>query len=212
VGLSSLDAAAVGTAGVTAAMAIDALEHWGLPLASGEIVVSGATGGVRRFALRMRDVAGYHAVAMTGRPDEEAYLRSQGAKDIVARAEFEQDAKPLAKERWVAGVDVAGGKVLANMLSTIRYGGSVAACGLAASMDLPTSVAPFILRGVSLLGIDSVMASQAKRESAWKRVGDTISARPLGDMVSVHPFEQVAELSKALLGSKSRGRIVLGWA
>ena len=209
--LSSRDAAAVGTAGLTAAMCIDALEAYGLPLASGEIVVSGATGGVGSLALRMLDAAGYHAVAMTGRPEEEAYLRAQGAKDIVARAEFEEDAKPLAKERWTAGIDVAGGKILANILSTVKYGGSVAACGLANAMDLPTSVAPFILRGVSLLGIDSVMAPQEKRQAAWKRVGEAIKARPLDDMVFEHGFEEVAELAKDLLASKSKGRVVLHW-
>jgi acrylyl-CoA reductase (NADPH) len=210
-GLSSRDAAAVGTAGLTAALAIDALEACGLPLGSGEIVVSGATGGVGSFALRLLDAAAYHAVAMTGRPEEEAYLRAQGAKDIVARAEFEGDAKPLAKERWTAGIDVAGGKILANMLSTTKYGGSVAACGLAAAMDLPTSVAPFILRGVSLLGVDSVMAPHEKRAAAWKRIGDAIRARPLDDMVFEHKFDEVADLAKDLLASKSKGRIVLSW-
>jgi acrylyl-CoA reductase (NADPH) len=210
-GLSSRDAAAVGTAGLTAAMSVDALEDYGLPLDSGEIVVSGATGGVGSFALRLLDAAGYHAVAMTGRLEEEEYLRAQGARDIVARAEFEQDAKPLARERWTAGIDVAGGKILANILSTVKYGGSVAACGLASTMDLPTSVAPFILRGVSLLGVDSVMASHQKRDSAWNRVGNAIRTRPLDDMISEHPFEDIAELARQLLASKSRGRIVLHW-
>ncbi len=210
-GLSSRDAAAVGTAGLTAAMAIDALEAYDLPLGSGEIVVSGATGGVGSFALRLLDAAAYHAVAMTGRPEEEAYLRAQGAKDIVARAEFEQDAKPLAKERWAAGIDVAGGKILANILSTTKYGGSVAACGLAAAMELPTSVAPFILRGVNLLGIDSVMASNVKRQTAWERIEAGIAVRSLSDMVYEHKFEDVVELARGLLASKSKGRIVLSW-
>jgi acrylyl-CoA reductase (NADPH) len=209
--VSNRDAAAVGTAGLTAAMCIDALEQYGLPLGSGEILVSGATGGVGSFALRLLDAAGHHAVAMTGRPEEEAYLRAQGARDIVLRAEFEQDAKPLGRERWAAGIDVAGGKILANMLSMTKYGGSVAACGLASTMDLPTSVAPFILRGVSLLGVDSVMASAAKRALAWKRIGEAMRVRPLDDMVSEHPFEEVADLAKGLLSSKSRGRIVLAW-
>lgn len=209
--LSSRDAAAVGTAGVTAALALDALEAYGLPLGSGEIVVSGATGGVGSFALRLLDAAGYHAVAMTARPEEEDYLRAQGARDIVARAEFEQDPKPLAKERWTAGIDVAGGKILANILSTTKYGGSVAACGLAATMDLPTSVAPFILRGVNLLGVDSVMASQAKRAAAWKRLGAAVAKRPLDDMIFEHKFDEVADLAKGLLASKSKGRIVLSW-
>jgi acrylyl-CoA reductase (NADPH) len=209
--VSNRSAAAVGTAGLTAAMCIDALEQYGLPLGSGEILVSGATGGVGSFALRLLDAAGYHGVAMTGRPEEETYLRAQGAKDIVSRAEFEQDAKPLAKERWTAGIDVAGGKVLANMLSTTLYGGSVAACGLAAAMDLPTSVAPFILRNVSLLGVDSVMASTAKRASAWKRIGAALAVRSFDDMIFEHPFEDVAELARDLLASKSKGRLVLGW-
>jgi acrylyl-CoA reductase (NADPH) len=209
--LSSRDAAAVGTAGVTAALAIDALEAYGLPLGTGEIVVSGATGGVGSFALRLLNAAGYHGVAMTGRPGEQDYLRAQGAKDIVERAEFEQDPKPLAKERWSAGIDVAGGKILANILSTTKYGGSVAACGLAATMDLPTSVAPFILRGVNLLGVDSVMASQEKRAAAWKRAGAAIAKRPLDDMIFEHRFDEVAELAEGLLASKSKGRIVLSW-
>jgi acrylyl-CoA reductase (NADPH) len=209
--VSNRDAAAVGTAGLTAAMCIDALELYGLPLSSGEILVSGATGGVGSFALRLLDAAGHHAVAMTGRPEEQAFLREQGARDIVARAEFEQDAKPLGRERWAAGIDVAGGKILANMLSTTKYGGSVAACGLAATMDLPTSVAPFILRGVSLLGVDSVMASSAKRTAAWKRLSGAMQVRTLDDMINLHPFADVAELARDLLASKSRGRIVLAW-
>ncbi|MBW3098154.1 MDR family oxidoreductase [Pseudohoeflea coraliihabitans] len=210
-GLSARDAAAVGTAGLTAAMALDALEKHGIALREGEIVVSGATGGVGSFALRLLDAAGAHAVAMTGRPEEEDYLRAQGAKGIVARSEFEQDAKPIAKERWSAGIDVAGGKILANILATTRYNGAVAACGLAQSMDLPTSVAPFILRGVSLLGVDSVMASQARRQAAWTRIGEAVKARPLDDMIFEHGFKDVAQLSRDLLASNRKGRIVLSW-
>ncbi|MBY3064544.1 acryloyl-CoA reductase [Rhizobium laguerreae] len=210
-GISNRDAAAAGTAGLTAAMCIEALENYGLPLESGEIVVSGATGGVGSFALRLLDTAGYHAVAMTGRPEEKAYLLAQGAKDIVARSEFDQDVRPLAKERWAAGIDVAGGKILANILSTTRYGGSIAACGLAASMELPASVAPFILRGVNLLGVDSVLASREKREKAWKRIEAAIAIHPLDDMVYQHKFEDVTQLAEDLLASKSKGRIVLGW-
>jgi acrylyl-CoA reductase (NADPH) len=210
-GLSTRDAAAVGTAGLTAAMAVNALEAYGLPLRSGEIVVSGATGGVGSFALRLLSAAGYFPVAMTGRSEEEAFLRAQGAKGVINRSEFEQETRPLGKERWTAAIDVAGGKILANILATTKYGGSVAACGLAAGMELPCSVAPFILRGVNLLGIDSVMADQAKRQAAWRRVEAAIASQPLSDMVFEHRFEDVSELAKGLLASKSKGRIVLGW-
>ncbi len=209
--LSNRDAAAVGTAGLTAAMAIDALEAFGLPLSSGEIVVSGATGGVGSFALRLLAASGYHAVAMTGRVEEEDYLRTQGARDVIARSDFEEEAKPLGKERWVAGIDVAGGNILANILATAKYGASVAACGLAATMELRASVAPFILRGVNLLGVDSVMASQAKREAAWARVERTVMKHPIDEMIFEHRFEEVRELAENLLASKNRGRIVLSW-
>jgi acrylyl-CoA reductase (NADPH) len=209
--ITSRDAAAVGTAGITAALAIDALEAYGLPLSSGEILVSGATGGVGGFALRLMDAAGYHAVAMTSRVAESDYLLALGAKSIVDRSDFEQDTRPLAKERWIAGIDVAGGKILANMLSTTFYGGSVAACGLAASMELPTSVAPFILRGVNLLGIDSVMASREKRERAWSKIEALISARSLDDIVSEHKFDEVAFLARELLANERKGRVVLSW-
>jgi len=209
--MTDRDAAAVGTAGLTAALCIDALEAHGTPLNEGEIVVSGATGGVGSFAVRLLDAAGHDAVAMTGRMSEESYLRGLGARDVVDRAEFEKDPRPLEKERWAAGIDVAGGKILANMLATTRYGGAVAACGLAATMDLPTSVAPFILRGVSLLGVDSVMASEEKRRAAWNRIAAAIAARPLDDMVFEHPFEDVETLAKGLLASNSKGRILLHW-
>jgi acrylyl-CoA reductase (NADPH) len=210
-GITSRDAAAVGTAGLTAAMAIDALEAYGLHLSSGETLVSGSTGGVGSFALRLLAAAGYQPVAMTGRHEESDYLRGQGATGIVSRADYEHDPKPLAKERWIAGLDVAGGKVLANMLAATCYGGSVASCGLAASMELPTSVAPFILRGVNLLGIDSVMASHEKRQKAWTRVEASIVKRPLDDIIFDHKFEEVAHLARDLLSSKRKGRIVLSW-
>src|ERR1700733_5474835 len=180
VGLSQEQAAAIGTAGITAAMAIDALERFGIAADQGPVLVTGPTGGVGSFASILLKYAGYHVIAATGRPAENEYLKANGAAEVIDRAELEGEPRSLGKERWRASIDVIGGKVLANLLASIRYGGAVAACGLAGSMALPTSVAPFILRGISLLGIDSVMAPEKTRRAAWDRIATAATAIPFG--------------------------------
>ena len=210
-GLSQEQAAAVGTAGLTAAMAIDALERFGIAADQGPVVVTGPTGGVGSFASFLLKHAGYHVVAATGRLAESEYLTANGAAEIIDRAELEGEQRLLGKERWRAGVDVIGGKVLANLLSSTRYGGAVAACGLAGSMALPASVAPFILRGVSLLGIDSVMAPETTRRAAWERIAAAATAIPFDRIIARRRFGEVADLAPKLLDQQLRGRVVLTW-
>jgi acrylyl-CoA reductase (NADPH) len=210
-GLSQEQAAAVGTAGLTAAMAINALERFGIAADQGPVVVTGATGGVGSFASFLLKHAGYHVIAATGRLAESEYLMANGAAEIIDRAELETEPRPLGKERWRASVDVVGGKVLANLLSSIRYGGAVAACGLAGSMALPASVAPFILRGVSLLGIDSVLAPETTRRAAWERIAAATAAIPFDRIVARRRFGEVADLAPKLLDQQLRGRVVLSW-
>ena len=168
--MSARDAMAIGTAGYTAMLAVMALERHGLTPASGPLVVTGAAGGVGSVAIAMLAKLGFQVTASTGRPEEADYLKRLGATEIIERKELAGPPRPLAKERWAGGVDSVGSTTLANVLSMMRYRGAVAACGLAGGMDLPTSVAPFILRGVSLLGIDSVYRPRAGREAAWKRL------------------------------------------
>jgi acrylyl-CoA reductase (NADPH) len=210
-GLSQEQAAAVGTAGLTAAMAIDALERFGVAADQGPVVVTGPTGGVGSFASLLLKHAGYHVVAATGRPLESEYLKANGAAEVIERVGLESEPRSLGKERWRAGVDVIGGKVLANLLSSTRYGGAIAACGLAGSMALPTSVAPFILRGVSLLGVDSVMAPDRTRRAAWDRIAAAAAAIPFDRITTRRRFSEVAELAPKLLDEQLRGRVVLSW-
>jgi acrylyl-CoA reductase (NADPH) len=210
-GLSQEQAAAVGTAGLTAAMAIDALGRFGVAADQGPVVVTGPTGGVGSFASFLLKDAGYHVIAATGRVAESGYLKANGAAEVIDRAELETEPRPLGKERWRASVDVIGGKVLANILSAVRYGGAVAACGLAGSIALPASVAPFILRGVSLLGIDSVMAPETTRRAAWNRIAAAATAIPFDRIVTRRRFVEVADLAPKLLDQQLRGRVVLSW-
>ncbi len=169
-GMSARDAMAIGTAGYTAMLAVMALEHHGLKPTSGPVVVTGAAGGVGSVAVAILAKLGFQVVASTGRPEEADYLKRLGAAEIIDRKELAGAPRPLAKERWAGGIDVVGSATLANVLSMIRYRGAVAACGLAGGMDLPATVAPFILRGVSLLGIDSVMRPLPDRRAAWGRL------------------------------------------
>ena len=173
-GMSGRDAMAIGTAGFTAMLAILALEKHGLTPKSGPIVVTGAAGGVGSVAIAVLSKLGYHVMASTGRPAEADYLRGLGAAEIIDRNELSGPAKPLAKERWAGGIDSVGSTTLANLLSMTKYGGAIAACGLAAGMDLPSSVAPFILRGVCLIGIDSVMCPIELRKTAWNRLASDL--------------------------------------
>ena len=171
---------AIGTAGYTAMLCVLALERNGVTPASGPVVVTGAAGGVGSVAIALLAKLGYQVVASTGRASEADYLKGLGAAEVIDRAELSGPARPLGKERWAGGVDAVGSHTLANVLSMTRYGGTVAACGLAQGMDLTTSVAPFILRGVTLAGIDSVMAPKAARVEAWARLARDLDRTKLG--------------------------------
>ena len=208
-GMTGRDAMAIGTAGYTAMLAVLALERHGIVPARGPVVVTGAAGGVGSVAVAILAKLGYHVVASTGRPQEADYLKGLGAKDIIERAELTGAPRPLGKERWAGGIDSVGSTTLANVLSMTRYGGAVAACGLAGGMDLPGSVAPFILRAVSLLGIDSVMCPQAIRREAWKRLASDLDRGKLAAMTSEIALPGVPEAANAILAGRVRGRIVV---
>jgi acrylyl-CoA reductase (NADPH) len=208
-GLSPAQAMAVGTAGYTAMLAVLALERHGLAPAAGPAVVTGAAGGVGSVAISLLAKAGWHVIASTGRPQEADYLKGLGAAEIVERGELAGPVKPLARERWAAGVDSVGSTTLANLLAMTKYGGAVAACGLAGGMDLPSSVAPFILRGVSLLGIDSVMAPKRLRLQAWERLARDLDPERLAAMTTTIGLNEVVETGRAILEGKIRGRVVV---
>ena len=208
-GLSAREAMAIGTAGFTAMLAVLALEKHGLSPKSGPVVVTGAAGGVGSVATAVLAKLGYHVIASTGRASEAPYLKSLGAAEVIDRNELVGPAKPLAKERWAGGVDSVGSTTLANVLSMTKYGGAIAACGLAAGMDLPSSVAPFILRGVCLLGIDSVMCGIEKRRKAWQRLSVDLDQAKLVEITSEIPLEQVPEMAGKILAGQVRGRIVV---
>ena len=207
--LSADDAMAIGTAGYTAMLAVMALERHGISPERGPVAVTGAAGGVGSVAISLLARLGYHVVASTGRTSEADYLKGLGASEIIARAELAGPAKPLARERWAGGIDAVGSHTLANLLSMTRYGGAVAACGLAGGMDLPTSVAPFILRAVSLLGIDSVMAPKPLRLEAWSRLARDLDKDKLAAITSTIGFERVPETARDILDGKVRGRVVV---
>lgn len=208
-GLGPAEAMAIGTAGYTAMLSVMALERHGLVPARGPAVVTGAAGGVGSVAVALLAEAGWHVVASTGRPQEAEYLKGLGAAEVVDRNELSGPARPLGKERWAAGVDSVGSHTLANLLSMTRYGGAVAACGLAQGMDLPGSVAPFILRGVSLLGIDSVMAPKALRAEAWARLARDLDRGKLAAMTATVPLDGAIEAARGIVEGKVRGRIVV---
>jgi acrylyl-CoA reductase (NADPH) len=208
-GLSTRDAMAIGTAGYTAMLSVMALEDHGLKPASGPIVVTGAAGGVGSVATAILSKLGYHVIASTGRVSEGDYLKHLGAAEIIDRAELAAAPRPLNKERWAGGVDSVGSTTLANLLSMTKYGGAIAACGLAAGMDLPASVAPFILRGVCLLGIDSVMCPIGRRRAAWTRLASDLDKSKLTEMTSEIPLDQVIEAGAQILAGQVRGRIVV---
>lgn len=208
-GISLKQSMAIGTAGYTAMLCVLALQRHGITPTSGEIVVTGAAGGVGSIALTLLAARGYTVAAVTGRPSEEAYLRSLGAASIVDRAELTGTPRPLGRERWAGAVDVAGSTVLANVISAMKYRGVVAACGLAAGMDLPTSVAPFILRGVTLAGIDSVMCPLPERVAAWQALADELDLHKLDAITTEIPLGQVIATAPEFLQGKVRGRIVV---
>ncbi|MET4491555.1 MDR family oxidoreductase [Bradyrhizobium sp. LA7.1] len=208
-GLSARDAMAIGTAGFTAMLSVLALEKHGLSPKSGPVVVTGAAGGVGSVATAVLSKLGYHVIASTGRASEADYLKEIGAAEIIDRNELSAAVKPLAKERWAGGVDSVGSTTLANLLSMTKYGGAIAACGLAAGMDLPSSVAPFILRGVCLLGIDSVMCPIEPRKAAWQRLASDLDRTKLSEITHEIPIEEVSEWGAKILAGQVRGRIVV---
>jgi acrylyl-CoA reductase (NADPH) len=208
-GIGTRDAMAIGTAGYTAMLAVMALERHGLTPMSGPVVVTGAAGGVGSVAVAILSHRGFQVTASTGRPAEADYLKKLGAVEIIERKELAGPAKPLAKERFAGGIDTVGSTTLANLLSMTRYGGAVAACGLAGGMDLPTSVAPFILRGVSLLGIDSVMHPMADRRTAWRRLESELDREKLAGMTSEIGLAEVIEAGRNIVEGHVRGRIVV---
>jgi acrylyl-CoA reductase (NADPH) len=207
--MSVRDAMAIGTAGYTAMLSVMALERAGVAPGNGPVIVTGAAGGVGSVAVALLSKLGYQVAASTGRPQEADYLKGLGASDIIDRKDLSGPAKPLAKERFAGGVDSVGSTTLANVLSMTRYGGAVAACGLAGGMDLPTSVAPFILRGVSLLGIDSVMCPLDKRTAAWERLETDLDRQKLAAMTNEIPLEAVIDTAPSIIGGGVRGRIVV---
>ena len=208
-GISLRQAMAIGTAGYTAMLCVIALEEAGLTPDMGEVVVTGASGGVGSVATTLLAAKGYRVAAVTGRLNEAGYLKDLGAASIVNRAELSEAARPLNKERWAGAVDVAGGMVLANVLSMMKYRGVVAACGLAASMDLPTSVAPFILRGITLRGVDSVMCPKPERIAAWGRLATDLDMRKLESMVAEVLMKDVIETAPRFLKGDVRGRVIV---
>ncbi|HEY0328115.1 MAG TPA: MDR family oxidoreductase [Rhodopseudomonas sp.] len=208
-GLSTRDAMAIGTAGYTAMLSVLALENHGLTPAAGPVVVTGAAGGVGSVAIAVLSKLGYHVIASTGRIAEVPYLRELGASEVIERSELNGTPKPLAKERWAGGIDSVGSTTLANVLSMTKYRGAVAACGLAAGMDLPTSVAPFILRGVCLLGIDSVMCPIELRQLAWLRLASDLDKAKLTEITHEINLDEVIAAGARVLAGEVRGRIVV---
>ncbi|MET0293488.1 MAG: MDR family oxidoreductase [Phenylobacterium sp.] len=209
-GLTTAQAMAIGTAGYTAMLCVMALEKGGVTPDKGEVIVTGAAGGVGSVAVALLAGLGYRVVASTGRKDTEGdYLRGLGAADLIDRAELSGPARPLARERWAGAVDAVGSHTLANVLSQTRYGGVVAACGLAGGMDLPGSVAPFILRGVTLAGIDSVMRPKADRVAAWSRLARELDLDKLDAMTSQAALSDLPRLAGEILEGKVRGRVVI---
>jgi acrylyl-CoA reductase (NADPH) len=208
-GMSTRQAMAIGTAGYTAMLSVLALERHGLTPSHGPVVVTGAAGGVGSVATAVLSKLGYHVIASTGRVSEAGYLKSLGASEVIDRGELAGPAKPLAKERWAAGIDSVGSTTLANLLSMTKYGGAIAACGLAAGMDLPSSVAPFILRAVCLLGIDSVMCPIELRKVAWSRLASDLDPAKLTEITHEIGLDDVVAAGAKILAGQVRGRIVV---
>jgi acrylyl-CoA reductase (NADPH) len=206
---SARGAMAIGTAGYAAMLAVMALERHGVTPRHGPVIVTGATGGLGSIAVALLARLGFAVIASTGRPAEADYLRGLGAGEIIERNELAGEARPLGQERWAGGIDSVGSTTLANVLSMTRHGGAVAACGLAGGMDLPASVAPFILRGVSLIGIDSVMCPLERRQEAWRRLASDLDAGKLAAMTSEIDLSGVIEAGRRIVEGGVRGRIVV---
>jgi acrylyl-CoA reductase (NADPH) len=211
-GLSLRQAMEIGTAGFTAMLCVLALEDRGIAPDGGPVLVTGAGGGVGGVAIALLSKLGHEVLAATGRPEETAYLEGLGAMEIVDRAELSEPGKALAKERWAAAVDTVGGQVLANVCAATRYGGTVAACGNAGGLQLPATVAPFILRGVTLAGVDSVNTPRERRLEAWRRLGTDLDLDRLASMTGETGLTEVVERARALLDGQVRGRLVVDTA
>lgn len=199
----------IGTAGYTAMLSVIALEKQGITPESGDILVTGANGGVGSFAIYLLNKLGFNVVAVTGRPEQSDYLTKLGAKQILHRDEFSSPGKPLAKERFAAAIDSVGSHTLANICASLKYGGVVTACGLAQGMDFPASVAPFILRGISLIGIDSVMRPKIDRVQAWQRLGELVEQNYLDKISSEIGLDEVVSAASELMAGNIRGRVVV---
>jgi acrylyl-CoA reductase (NADPH) len=208
-GLSPAETMAIGTAGYTAMLCLLALERHGLTHDRGPAIVTGASGGVGSVAVALLAKAGWHVIAATGRTQEADYLKNLGAAEIIGREELSGPARPLSKERWAAGVDSVGSHTLANVLSMTKENGAIAACGLAQGMDLPASVAPFILRGVALLGVNSVTVAKPLRLQAWERLARDLDRDKLAAMTATIPFERIIEAGRDILEGRVRGRLVV---
>lgn len=206
---SSRDAMAIGTAGYTSMLCVMALEAQGVTPDKGDILVTGAVGGVGSVAVSLLAGLGYSVVASTGRPEEADYLKSLGASSIIDRAELSEKGRPLGKERWAGAVDTVGSHTLANVCAGLKYGGTVAACGLAQGFDLPATVMPFILRGVILNGVDSVMCPKAKRIEAWQRLAKDLDMSHLELITREISLSDAIPTAKALLDGKVKGRVIV---
>ncbi|WP_226573524.1 acrylyl-CoA reductase (NADPH) [Acuticoccus sediminis] len=203
------EAMAIGTAGYTAMLCVMALERNGVTSSAGPVLVTGAAGGVGSVAVALLAKLGHEVHAVTGRAEEADYLKALGASEILPRADFTEPGRPLGKERWAGAVDVVGGQVLANVCAQMRYRGTVAACGLAGGMSLPATVAPFILRGVTLAGVDSVMCPREDRIEAWRRLGEDLDPKLLAGMVQRLSLAEAIPAADRLIAGKVRGRIVV---
>lgn len=208
-GIIPKNAMAIGTAGYTAMLCVIALENNGVTPESGEILVTGANGGVGSFAITILSKLGYKVVASTGRMNESDYLTKLGASEVIDRNTLSEPGKPMTRERWAGAVDSVGSHTLANICASTKYGGTIAACGLAQGMDFPASVAPFILRGITLQGIDSVMRPIADRVEAWERLATILTEADFADISTVIGLDQVIETAGQLLEGKVRGRVVV---
>ncbi|MEL0658141.1 MDR family oxidoreductase [Psychromonas arctica] len=209
---SARQAMSIGTAGYTAMLCVIALEKNGITPDKGDILVTGANGGVGSFAITILAKLGYNVIASTGRLEESEYLKKLGAAEVIDRAILTEPGRPLAKERWAAAIDSAGSHTLANVCASLKYGGVVAACGLAQGMDLPTTVMPFILRGVTLAGIDSVMRPTADRIEAWERLATILEPAVFDDIAKEITLDETIETAEKLISGKVRGRVVVNIA
>ena len=208
-GMDARTTMALGTAGYTAMLCVTALQRHGLTPDSGPVLVTGASGGVGSVAISLLSRLGFRVVASTGRAGEAAYLTTLGAAEVIDRTELSKPGKALGKERWAGVVDIVGSTTLANACATTRYGGAVTACGLAGGMDLPATVAPFILRGVTLYGIDSVMAPRPVREAAWQRLAAEADAQALAAITTQAGLADAPALGADILQGRVRGRVVI---